>query len=33
MWEGSAPGPYDATRDAAANDEIKEMNDSGCRPN
>jgi hypothetical protein len=33
MWEGSAPGAYDATRDAAANNDIKEMNDSSCKPN
>lgn len=33
MWEGSSPGAYDATRDAAANNDIKGMNDSSCKPN
>ena len=33
MWEGEAPGAYDAARDAAANDDIKGMNDAKCKPN
>jgi hypothetical protein len=33
MWQGAAPGPYDATADAAANEQIKAMNDRLCRPN
>jgi hypothetical protein len=33
MWQGDAPGPYDKAADAAANTEIKALNDPKCRPN
>ncbi|HEX4518791.1 MAG TPA: hypothetical protein VH063_04325 [Gaiellaceae bacterium] len=32
-WIGSAPGPYDAVADAAANAQIAALGDSVCRPN
>jgi len=32
-WQGAAPGPYDATADAAANAQLKALNDPKCRPN
>jgi hypothetical protein len=33
MWTGDAPGAYDATVDKEANDTLKAMGDSKCRPN
>jgi hypothetical protein len=33
MWQGAAPGPFDAAADAAANDAIKNLGDPHCRPN
>ena len=33
MWQGEAPGAYDAARDAAANDAIKAMDDAKCKAN
>jgi hypothetical protein len=33
MWEGAAPGPYDAQLDAQANQLIKAMNDPLCKAN
>jgi len=32
MWTGNAPGPYDATAAAAANDQLRALNDPNCRP-
>ena len=32
-WEGLAPGPYDASLDAQANDEIRALDDRQCKPN
>ncbi len=33
MWEGNAPGPYDAAADAIANQSIAALGDSRCKPN
>jgi len=33
MWQGNAPGPYNATADAAANQAIAALGDSRCKPN
>ncbi len=33
MWQGAAPGAYDQTADAAANDQIKALGDPKCKPN
>ena len=33
FWQGDAPGAYDRTIDATANDEIRTLNDRLCRPN
>jgi hypothetical protein len=33
MWQGSSPGPYDATADATANQALSALGDSHCRPN
>jgi hypothetical protein len=33
MWEGSAPGPYDAGADNEANSQIAALADKLCRPN
>jgi hypothetical protein len=33
MWQGTAPGPYDAGADAAANAQITALGDSQCRAN
>jgi hypothetical protein len=33
MWQGAAPGPYDKTADAAANDQIKALGDKSCKAN
>lgn len=33
MWQGDAPGPYDAAADADANARIAAMKDRLCRPN
>jgi len=32
-WQSASPGPYDATADAKANDEIAALHDSQCRAN
>jgi hypothetical protein len=33
MWQGAAPGPYDAAADATANADIKALDDPHCKPN
>ena len=33
MWQGAAPGPFDAGLDAEKNEEIAALNDRLCRPN
>jgi hypothetical protein len=33
MWQGNAPGPYDKTADATANDAITALGDKQCRAN
>jgi hypothetical protein len=33
MWQGNAPGPYDKTLDAQANDAIAQLGDPKCKPN
>ena len=32
MWEGAAPGPFDARRDALAADEIRALGSALCKP-
>jgi hypothetical protein len=32
MWTGSAPGPYNAAEQATADDEIRALGDSQCKP-
>jgi len=33
MWEGTPPGPYNSTADAAANAQITALRDNLCKPN
>ena len=33
MWEGDSPGAYDAAKDGAANDQIKQLEDGQCKAN
>jgi hypothetical protein len=33
MWQGAAPGTYDAAADAQANDELRSLNDPACKAN
>lgn len=33
FWQGDAPGPYDRGTDSTANDAIRELGDSLCKPN